>query len=229
MAGPFRAGQVLHGSDNRTARQRLRTAATGRGGGVLVSSGDPGVFAMAAAVLEALHGAGEPAWDAVELRISLASRRPWPPPGRGRLWATISPAVAVRQPQALEVIERRLDLAAPPMAMAFYNPISRARPWQLDGRWRSSPPSFAADPWWCSVATSGGPASACARTTLGELRAEQVDMRTLVIIGSSTTCSFRACRRRSLGHAALVPTGIAGRERARKCGRLLRASLYRGA
>ncbi|HGP1204563.1 TPA: SAM-dependent methyltransferase, partial [Pseudomonas aeruginosa] len=72
MAGPFRAGQVLHGSDNREELQRARhafeLAATGRAV-VLVSSGDPGVFAMAAAVLEALHGAGEPAWDAVELRI----------------------------------------------------------------------------------------------------------------------------------------------------------------
>ncbi|MBF2936250.1 hypothetical protein HKT23_27780, partial [Pseudomonas aeruginosa] len=63
MAGPFRAGQVLHGSDNREELQRARhafeLAATGRAV-VLVSSGDPGVFAMAAAVLEALHGAGEP-------------------------------------------------------------------------------------------------------------------------------------------------------------------------
>ncbi|HCU2034325.1 TPA: precorrin-3B C(17)-methyltransferase, partial [Pseudomonas aeruginosa] len=71
MAGPFRAGQVLHGSDNREELQRARhafeLAATGRAV-VVVSSGDPGVFAMAAAVLEALHGAGEPAWDAVELR-----------------------------------------------------------------------------------------------------------------------------------------------------------------
>ncbi|MCR3839241.1 precorrin-3B C(17)-methyltransferase, partial [Pseudomonas aeruginosa] len=36
----------------------------------------------------------------------------------------------------------------------------------------------------------GRPGERLLRTTLGELRAEQVDMRTLVIIGSSTTCSF---------------------------------------
>ncbi|MDF5979300.1 hypothetical protein P4114_20055 [Pseudomonas aeruginosa] len=63
----------------------LRTGATGRAV-VLVSSGDPGVFAMAAAVLEALHGAGEPGLGRGRARgSSLVSRRPWPPrPGRGR-------------------------------------------------------------------------------------------------------------------------------------------------
>ena len=54
-------------------------------------------------------------------------------------------------------------------------------------------------------------------------------MRTLVIIGSSTTCSFPRADGEAWVYAALVPIGIAGRERARKCGRLLRASLYRGA
>ena len=57
MAGPFRADQVLHCTDNREEMQRARhafeLAAQGRSV-VVVSSGDPGVFAMAAAVLEAL-------------------------------------------------------------------------------------------------------------------------------------------------------------------------------
>src|SRR5690606_34840621 len=64
MAGPFRDDQVLHCTDNREEMQRARhafaLAAQGRSV-VVVSSGDPGVFAMAAAVLEALHMSTDPA------------------------------------------------------------------------------------------------------------------------------------------------------------------------
>ncbi|AKF98514.1 precorrin-3B C17-methyltransferase [Pseudomonas aeruginosa] len=196
MAGPFRAGQVLHGSDNREELQRARhafeLAATGRAV-VLVSSGDPGVFAMAAAVLEALHGAGEPAWDAVELRIfpgvsaALATAaRAGAPLGHDFCLLSLSDNL-----KPWEVIERRLDLAgAADLAMAFYNPISRARPWQLGraleivARHRSPQTLVVLG------RDIGRPGERLLRTTLGELRAEQVDMRTLVIIGSSTTCSF---------------------------------------
>ncbi|WP_034006329.1 SAM-dependent methyltransferase, partial [Pseudomonas aeruginosa] len=87
-------------------------AATGRAV-VLVSSGDPGVFAMAAAVLEALHGAGEPAWDAVELRIfpgvsaALATAaRAGAPLGHDFCLLSLSDNL-----KPWEVIERRLDLA----------------------------------------------------------------------------------------------------------------------
>lgn len=196
MAGPFRAGQVLHGSDNREELQRARhafeLAATGRAV-VLVSSGDPGVFAMAAAVLEALHGAGEPAWDAVELRIfpgvsaALATAaRAGAPLGHDFCVLSLSDNL-----KPWEVIERRLDLAgAADLAMAFYNPISRARPWQLGraleivARHRSPQTLVVLG------RDIGRPGERLLRTTLGELRAEQVDMRTLVIIGSSTTRSF---------------------------------------
>ncbi|HGT2709459.1 TPA: precorrin-3B C(17)-methyltransferase, partial [Pseudomonas aeruginosa] len=196
MAGPFRAGQVLHGSDNREELQRARhafeLAATGRAV-VVVSSGDPGVFAMAAAVLEALHGAGEPAWDAVELRIFpgvsaalAAAARAGAPLGHDFCLLSLSDNL-----KPWEVIERRLDLAgAADLAMAFYNPISRARPWQLGraleivSRHRSPQTLVVLG------RDIGRPGERLLRTTLGELRAEQVDMRTLVIIGSSTTRSF---------------------------------------
>lgn len=72
MAGPFRADQVLHCTDNREEMQRARhafeLAAQGRSV-VVVSSGDPGVFAMAAAVLEALHESTDAHWHNVELEI----------------------------------------------------------------------------------------------------------------------------------------------------------------
>jgi cobalt-precorrin 5A hydrolase/precorrin-3B C17-methyltransferase len=72
MAGPFRSDQVLHCTDNREEMQRARhafeLAAQGRSV-VVVSSGDPGVFAMAAAVLEALHESNESSWHSVDLEI----------------------------------------------------------------------------------------------------------------------------------------------------------------
>ena len=72
MAGPFRADQVMHCTDNREEMQRARhafeLAASGRSV-VVVSSGDPGVFAMAAAVLEALHESADTAWHNVELEM----------------------------------------------------------------------------------------------------------------------------------------------------------------
>jgi cobalt-precorrin 5A hydrolase/precorrin-3B C17-methyltransferase len=82
MAGPFRDDQVLHCTDNREEMQRARhafeLAAQGRSV-VVVSSGDPGVFAMAAAVLEALHESSDPAWHRVDLRscrgVGLAGHR----------------------------------------------------------------------------------------------------------------------------------------------------------
>ena len=72
MAGPFRDDQVQHCTDNREEMQRARhafeLAAQGRSV-VVVSSGDPGVFAMAAAVIEALHESSDPAWHQVDLQI----------------------------------------------------------------------------------------------------------------------------------------------------------------
>ncbi len=73
MAGPFAPHQTLHCTDNREEMQRARhafeLASTGRNV-VVVSSGDPGVFAMAAAVLEALDQARDNAqWNAVELSV----------------------------------------------------------------------------------------------------------------------------------------------------------------
>ena len=70
-ASPERPGQIRHASDNREelerARQALALAAAGRQVAV-VSGGDPGVFAMAAAVFEALE-AGEPAWRGLDVRV----------------------------------------------------------------------------------------------------------------------------------------------------------------
>lgn len=196
MAGPFRPDQVLHCTDNREEMQRARhafeLAAQGRSV-IVVSSGDPGVFAMAAAVLEALHESSEPAWHSVDLEIlpgvsaSLATAaQAGAPLGHDFCVMSLSDNL-----KPWSIIEKRLDLAAEAdLALAFYNPISRSRPWQLgraleivaQHRTPETPVVLGRD--------IGRPGQTLRVTTLGALTSEQVDMRTMVLIGSSTTCVF---------------------------------------
>jgi cobalt-precorrin 5A hydrolase/precorrin-3B C17-methyltransferase len=196
MAGSFRADQILHCTDNREEMQRARhafeLAAQGRCV-VVVSSGDPGVFAMAAAVLEALHESRDPAWHDVDLEIlpgvsaSLATAAQAGAP-LGHDFCVLSLSDNLKP---WEIIEKRLDLAAQAdLAMAFYNPISRSRPWQLgraleivaQHRVPATPVVLGRD--------VGRPGQTLRVTTLGQLTPDQVDMRTMVLIGSSTTRVF---------------------------------------
>lgn len=196
MAGPLKPGQVSHSSDNREELQRaahaFELAASGRRV-VVISSGDPGVFAMAAAVLEALHASSDPRWHAVDLQIlpgvsaALATAaRAGAPLGHDFCMLSLSDNL---KPWAL--IEKRLEhAAAADLVMAFYNPISKARPWQLGRaleilRQQRTPETLVV-----LGRDIGRPAEALTIITLGELTPEQVDMRTLVIIGSSQTCRF---------------------------------------
>jgi cobalt-precorrin 5A hydrolase/precorrin-3B C17-methyltransferase len=127
MAGPFRDDQVQR------ARHAFELAAEGRSV-VVVSSGDPGVFAMAAAVIEALHESSDPAWHQVDLEIlpgvsaSLATAaQAGAPLGHDFCVMSLSDNL-----KPWSIIEKRLDLASQAdLALAFYNPISRSRPWQL--------------------------------------------------------------------------------------------------
>ena len=196
MAGPFRDDQVMHCTDNREEMQRARhafeLAAQGRSV-VVVSSGDPGVFAMASAVLEALHESTDPQWHSVDLEIlpgvsaSLATAaQAGAPLGHDFCVMSLSDNL-----KPWSIIEKRLDLASQAdLALAFYNPISRSRPWQLGRaleivalhRTPETPVVLGRD--------IGRPGQTLRVTTLGQLTPEQVDMRTMVLIGSSTTCVF---------------------------------------
>ena len=196
MAGPFRADQVLHCTDNREEMQRARhafeLAAQGRSV-VVVSSGDPGVFAMAAAVLEALHESSDAAWHSVDLEIlpgvsaSLATAAQAGAP-LGHDFCVLSLSDNLKP---WDIIEKRLDLASQAdLALALYNPISRSRPWQLgraleivaSHRTPQTPVVLGRD--------IGRPGQSLRVTTLGQLTPDQVDMRTMVLVGSSTTCTF---------------------------------------
>jgi len=196
MAGPFRADQVLHCTDNREemmrARHAFELASQGRSV-VVVSSGDPGVFAMASAVLEALHESADPEWHNVELEIlpgvsaSLATAAQAGAP-LGHDFCVLSLSDNLKP---WDIIEKRLDLACQAdLALAFYNPISRSRPWQLgraleivrQHRNPQTPVTLGRD--------IGRPGQTLRVITLGELTPDQVDMRTMVLIGSSLTCVF---------------------------------------
>lgn len=196
LAGPFRPEQRLLDSDNRCelerARLALELAAQGRRV-VVVSSGDPGVFAMAAAVLEALEQAADPTWHEVELTIEpgisaahATAARVGAPLGHDFCVISLSDNL---KPWAL--IVRRLELAAQAdFVIALYNPSSKARPWQLaqalevlrQQRAPTTPVILGHD--------VGRTAERVTVTTLAAVVPEQVDMRTIVIIGSSQTRQF---------------------------------------
>jgi cobalt-precorrin 5A hydrolase/precorrin-3B C17-methyltransferase len=197
MAGPFAPHQVLHCTDNREEMQRARhafeLASTGHNV-VVVSSGDPGVFAMAAAVLEALDEARDNAlWNAVQLQVvpgvsaALATAaRAGAPLGHDFCMLSLSDNL-----KPWVVIETRLRHAAQAdLVMAFYNPVSRARPWQLDRALDIVREHRSGGTLIVLGRNIGRPGETLTTTTLDKLHSSQVDMRTMVIVGSSTTRSF---------------------------------------
>ncbi|MFF0488328.1 precorrin-2 C(20)-methyltransferase [Nocardia sp. NPDC004068] len=190
---PIRDGQRRHASDNRVESERAAMALdlARRGARVaVVSSGDPGVFAMAAAVVEE---SADPRWREVPVRVlpgvtaaaAVASRVGAP---LGHDFAMISLSDRLKP---WETVARRLAaVAAADMAIAVYNPASSQRTWQvaamrdllLEHRKPDTPVVLGRD--------VGGPTESVRVVTLAELDPADVDMRTLVIVGASTTSRF---------------------------------------
>ncbi|EPC02395.1 precorrin-3B C17-methyltransferase [Litchfieldella anticariensis FP35 = DSM 16096] len=187
-----RPGLTRHGSDNREeigrAEQALRMAANGHRV-VVVSSGDPGVFAMAAAIFEALE-AGEPAWRSLDIQVLpgisamlAASARLGAPLGHDFCCINLSDNL---KPWAL--IEKRLRLAAEAdFAMAFYNPRSRARPEGFTRALQVLREACGPQRLIVFARAVSTPEESVRVTTLGEAQPEMADMRTLVMVGSSQT------------------------------------------
>jgi precorrin-3B C17-methyltransferase len=189
---PLREGQCRHASDNRVeldrARHALSLAAAGRQV-VVVSGGDPGVFAMASAVFEAVEG-GDPTWRTLDIRVE---------PGVTAMLAAAAEAgaplggdfCAISLSDNLKswaTIERRLKAAAAgDFVIALYNPASKARPGQLakafallQGLKSHATPVLL-------VRAAGTAEAAVTATTLAGVDAAEADMRTMVIVGASTT------------------------------------------
>jgi precorrin-3B C17-methyltransferase len=188
---PPRPGLRLHPSDNREELQRasdaLRLAAEG-GQVVVVSSGDPGVFAMAAAVFEALEQA--PQYQDLPIRVLpgvtamlAAAAQAGAPLGHDFCALSLSDNL-----KPWDVIERRLDAAAAAgFVLALYNPVSRARPWQLGAafeRLRRHLPATTPVVFGRAVGRSDARVTV---TTLQDADAGAADMATLIIVGSAAT------------------------------------------
>jgi len=187
-----RPGLTLHPSDNRVEAERARAALAMAEGGarvVVVSSGDPGVFAMAAAVWEAVE-AGPPAWRALDIRVLpgitamlAAAARAGAPLGHDFCAINLSDNL---KPWA--VIEHRLQLAVQAdFAIAMYNPRSASRP-EGFGRALGVLRAACGDDRPMILARNVSlPDETLRILPLTQIEPEMVDMRTLVILGSSRT------------------------------------------
>jgi precorrin-2 C20-methyltransferase/precorrin-3B C17-methyltransferase len=189
---PVRDGQRRHPSDNtdEPARARLACSLAEQGHAVaVVSSGDPGVFAMAAAVLEEAKQ-----WPEVRIRVIPAMTAAQAVAGRvgaplGHDYAVISLSDRLKP---WDVIAARLDAAAAAdLVLAIYNPASKSRTWQV-GAMRDALLAHR-DPGTPVVIgrnVSGavsGPDEEVRVVRLADLDPADVDMRCLLIIGSSQT------------------------------------------
>ncbi|MEQ1615393.1 MAG: precorrin-3B C(17)-methyltransferase [Hyphomicrobiaceae bacterium] len=186
-----RSGLTLHPSDNREelvrARVGLEIAANG-GHAVIVSSGDPGVFAMAAAVFEVLEA--NPNWHELDVRVLpgitamlAAAARIGAPLGHDFCAINLSDNL-----KPWNLIEKRLTLAAEAdFAIALYNPRSLSRPHGFQRAIDILKAAGAGDRFVVFARAISTPQERIETLPLCEARAEQADMRTLVIICNAET------------------------------------------
>ncbi|PZU92077.1 MAG: precorrin-3B C(17)-methyltransferase [Pseudanabaena sp.] len=192
----YTKGKTVHASDNRVeldrARHALQLATEGKSVAI-VSSGDAGIYGMAAAVFEVVDQ-DAPLWDHVDIHVA---------PG---ISAAQAAAAAIGAPighdfclislsdilKSWDIITQRLSAAAQAdFVIAIYNPISSQRKWQLDQakeillKWRSPDTPVI-------LGHKMGRKGENVRViTLGELVPELADMQTVIIIGSSKTKTIK--------------------------------------
>jgi precorrin-3B C17-methyltransferase len=189
---PVRPQQSRHPSDNREESARAAAALTHAASGTsvaMVTGGDPGVFAMAAAVCEQIE-TGPEVWQRLDMAIVpgitamlAVAARVGAPLGHDFCALSLSDNL---KPWAL--IERRLDAAAAAgFVIALYNPISKARPWQLGAAFERLRVHLSADTPVVLGSAVGRPDERVGITTLAEADPSDADMATLIIVGSAAT------------------------------------------
>jgi cobalt-precorrin 5A hydrolase / precorrin-3B C17-methyltransferase len=193
LVEPLRQSQQRHESDNRVeldrARQALDLAAEGRSV-ALISSGDPGIYAMATAVFEVIEREAKPEWQRLEIQVApgisamqAAASLVGAPIGHD--FCTISLSDILKPWTVIE--QRILAAAQADLVIAFYNPISSQRTWQLakakellmQVRSPHTPVILARN--------VGRAKQAIVVTTLDQFQPTDADMRTIILIGSSKT------------------------------------------
>ncbi len=189
---PERPGQVRHASDNREELDRARAALDRAVAGAqvaMVSGGDAGVFAMAAAVCEAVEK-GPDAYRAVELSVvpgvtamlAVAARIGAP---LGHDFCAISLSDNLKP---WELVTARLKAAAQAgFVIALYNPISKARPWQLGAAFDLLREVLPGTVPVIFGRAAGRPDERITLATLADADASVADMATCVLIGSADT------------------------------------------
>ncbi|MGQ9869982.1 precorrin-3B C(17)-methyltransferase [Leptodesmis sp.] len=201
LAEPLRKPHTArHESDNRVeldrARSALDLAATGRTVAI-VSSGDPGIYAMAAAVFEVLEREAKPEWEQVEIQVcpgisamQAAAAQVGAPLGHDFCAISLSDIL-----KSWEVIAQRISAAAQAdFVIAFYNPVSKQRTWQLEKakeillQWRSPQTPIVL------ARNLGRPGQTVKVKSLEQLAIDDADMRTVILIGSSKTRIVQQCQ-----------------------------------
>jgi precorrin-3B C17-methyltransferase len=189
---PDRAGQKRHASDNREEMTRAEAALADAAGGsnvAVVSGGDPGVFAMAAAVCEAVDK-GPGTWRAIEIEIV---------PG---ITAMLAVAARIGAPLGHDfcalslsdnlkpwpLIESRIEAAAAAgFVLALYNPVSQARPWQLGKAFNVLRRQLPAETPVIFGRAVGRSNESVEVARLAAADPTRADMATLIIVGSAAT------------------------------------------
>jgi precorrin-3B C17-methyltransferase len=186
------AAQRLHPSDNRRELDRAAAALAkaAEGGRVaLVSGGDPGVFAMASAVCEAIEG-GPASWRQIDIAIvpgitamlAVAARAGAP---LGHDFCAISLSDNLKP---WPLVLRRIEAAARAgFVLAIYNPVSRARPWQLAAALSLLRTLLPPETPVIFGRAAGRPDEEIGFDTLASADAARADMATCVIVGSPET------------------------------------------
>jgi precorrin-3B C17-methyltransferase len=197
-----REGQIFEASDNREelgrAERALQLAADGQRVAV-VSGGDPGVFAMAAAVYEAVEKNPASA-GGVDIRVEpgvtamlAAAARIGAPLGHDFCAISLSDNL-----KSWETIEKRLLLAAEAdFVIALYNPASKARPLQIKRAFDVLASVLPPETIVVFARAVGRPDEDIDVTTLAHAAEALCDMRTLVMIGSRSTRKVHASDGRS--------------------------------
>jgi len=189
---PERDGLTRHASDNRVELERAKLALDMAISGkkvVIVSSGDPGVFAMASAVFEAIE-TGPDAWKNLDIQVLpgitamlAAAAKAGAPLGHDFCAINLSDNL---KPWAL--IEKRVRLAIEAdFAIAFYNPRSKARPEGFSRSLQVLAEHCAPERLMVFARAVSTPEETLTTVQVSDAKPEMADMRTVVLVGSSQT------------------------------------------
>jgi cobalt-precorrin 5A hydrolase/precorrin-3B C17-methyltransferase len=193
LIGSLADGKQRHDSDNRQEESRARLAldlaAEGRSVAV-ISSGDPGIYAMATAIFEVFDREAKPEWNTIDLRVSpgisamqAAAALIGAPIGHDFCAISLSD---ILKPWSM-IAQRITAAVTADFVIAFYNPISSQRTWQLSQAIDLLKEQRSPDTPVVLARNVGRPGQTVRAIALKEFTPDLADMRTVILIGSSKT------------------------------------------